>query len=235
MVFAPFFGSNAIAIRIKIVLALVLSLSLTPTFPLSVIPEDLVLEDLLPLAFSESLIGLVLGLTTSFLFAGLQLAGQIVGFQLGFSLAKMIDPQSQVEGTVPALIHNFIGTMFFLLMNGHHFFFYAVSDSFDYLPVGAAHLSGPVVREVIRLSAQILVSGLQMAGPVLAVTILTDVVLGVIGRSTPQINVLIVGMPLKTLVGLSFMSFGFYFLPQLLGTRYGEMVRDIVGLLHRMA
>jgi flagellar biosynthetic protein FliR len=180
------------------------------------------------------LIGMVLGLTASFIFGALQLAGQIIGFQLGFSIVNVIDPQSAVETSVISILYNFIGITLFLLLNGHHLFFLAVSESLQYLPVGGVHLKGPMVDEILRLSSQLFVSGLRIAAPVVAITVIADVILGVIGRAAPHINMLIVGMPVKTLVGLASLSIALYFLPTFLGGSFLQLSHDLMGLVRGM-
>ena len=234
IIFAPFFSSYTIPIQIRVTVALMATLALVPSLPLGQVPADMDMFRVLTLLVRESTVGLVLGLVSLFIFAGMQLAGQIISFQLGFAIIHVIDPQSEVETTVFSFIENYIGLLFFLLINGHHWFFLAVSDSFNYLPVQGIHLSGPLVAEIVRLSSQIMVSGLQIAAPILAVTIIADVVVGIIGRVAPQINILIVGMPLKTLVGFACMSISFYFLPRYLGEVYTALHRDLFGLLHKL-
>lgn len=234
MAFAPIFSSASFPAQMRAAIALIATLALCPALPLVKIPPELGLTQMLGVAMSECLFGIVLGLAASFLFAGMQLAGQIISFQLGFSIVNLIDPQSQVETSVFSFVQYYIGLLFFLLINGHHWFFLAVSDSFNYLPVGGVRLSGPLVQEVIRLSAQVLVFGLQLAAPVMMVTLVCDIVLGMVGRAAPQINILIVGMPLKTLVGFLCMSVSFYFLPHLLGDLYMHLFHDLFALLHRL-
>ena len=234
MVFSPFYSSGAFPPQIKVILPLIVALTLAPMVPPSQLPAGFGLAQVVTSAFGEVLIGMVLGLTASFIFGGLQLAGQIIGFQLGFSIINVIDPQSAVESSVISILHNFIGLALFLLLNGHHWFFLAVSESLSYLPVGGVRLQGPLVEEVLRLSAQMFVSGLRIAGPVIAVTTIADVVLGMIGRAAPQINILIVGMPVKTLVGLASLSIALYFLPAFLGQSFLELSRDLMGLVRGM-
>ena len=234
MVFAPWFSSNSFPMQMRLVLTLIATLALCPALPLANIPAYTGLTQILGIGLGECLFGMVLGLAASFLFAGMQLGGQIISFQLGFSIINLIDPNSDVEVSVISFLQENLGLLFFLLINGHHWFFLAVSESFNYLPVGGVRLNGLVVQEIIRLSAQILVFGLQLAAPVLTVTIVCDVVLGMIGRAAPQINILIVGMPLKTLAGFFCMSVSFYFLPRLLGESYTTLFHDLFALLHRM-
>lgn len=235
MFFAPFYSTSAFPSRVKVIIPLVTALALAPSVPRAALPAGYGLAQIVLAMAGEVLIGIVLGLTAAFLFAGVQLAGQIIGFELGFSIVNVIDPQSDVEVSVISILQNFIGLMLFLLMNGHHWFFKAVSDSLEYLPPGGVHLDGPIVQEMIRLSSEIFVSGLRIAAPVVAVVIISDIVLGIIGRAAPQINILIVGMPVKTFVGLIGLSLSFYFLPQYFESAFLGLARELMGILHGLA
>jgi len=234
MVFAPFYSGGPFPPQVKVILPLIVALTLAPMVPQAQLPSGFGLAQVVAAGLGETLIGMVLGLTASFIFGALQLAGQIIGFQLGFSIINVIDPQSAVETSVISILNNFIGLTLFLLVDGHHWFFQAVSESLQYLPVGGVHLKGPFVDEILRLSGQVFVSGLRIAGPVVAVTVIADVVLGMIGRAAPQINILIVGMPVKTLVGLASLSIAFYFLPAFLGESFIRLSRDLIGVVHGM-
>lgn len=235
MVFAPVLSSRPIPVQFKVAFSLVTSIALLPTAARMQIPADLDFLGALACGLSQALLGMTLGLAAAFVFAAMQLAGQLISFNLGFAIINVIDPQSEVEVSVFAILQNYLGMMLFLLLNGHHWFFMAVSESFNYLPAKGIQLNGPLVHEVIRLSAQMLLTGIQIAAPVLAVTIICDVVLGIIGRAAPQIQILIVGMPLKTLVGFSCLSFSFYFLPQLLGKSFSQLFRELFAIVHALA
>lgn len=235
MAFAPLFNSRSIPIQSKVILALVSTLALSPSVPLSQIPDDLGLATILTSAVSQVLMGMTLGLAAAFVFAGLQFAGQIISFQLGFAIINLIDPTSEVEMPVFAFFQDYLGLILFMLAGGHHWFFLAISSSFTYLPLSGIALKGPIVQEVIGLSGHILTSGVQIAGPVIAVTVIADIVLGVISRAAPQINILIVGMPVKTLVGFTCLSISFYFMPQLLGKAFMQLHSDLFALMRALA
>ncbi len=235
MLFAPFFSSPSFSLQIRVVFTLVTTLALAHALPLGALPDNLSLGNLATLVLSESLFGMVLGLAASFIFAGMQFAGQLISFQIGFSLINMIDPQSQIESPIFSFIQNYIGLLFFLLLNGHHWFFLTVSESFGYIPVGGVQLQGPLVEQIIQLSTQILVIGFKIAGPVIAVSVISDVVMGIIGRAAPQIHILIIGLPVKVLVGISCLSFSIYFLPRFLEETYSALYKMLYALMHMMA
>jgi flagellar biosynthesis protein FliR len=234
MLFAPFFGSQSIPMQARIVFTLTATLAMTPAMSLKSIPTNLDLSSIAPLFFSEIMFGVVLGLVASFVFAGIQFAGQIISFQLGFSIVNLIDPQSNVESPVFSFLQNYIALLFFLMMNGHHWFLQAIDESFRTLPVGGIHLRAPVAESLILLSAQILIIGLRIAGPIIAVTLIADIVLGVLGRAAPQVHIFIVGIPLKLLVGFGCLSFSFYFVPYFLESIYGSLAKTLFSLVHRM-
>ncbi len=235
VVFAPIFNSRAIPIQWKIIVTLVSTFALVPSVSLTQIPDDLGLSAVFTCALSQVAFGMTLGLAASFIFAGLQFAGQIISFQLGFAMINLIDPTSEVEMPVFSFLQEYLGMIFFMLLGGHHWFFLAISNSFTFLPILGVTLKAGIVQEIIRLSAQMLVAGVQIAAPVIAVSIIADVVLGIIGRAAPQINILIIGMPLKTLVGFTCLSFSFYFLPQFLGKSFTQLYRDLFALMRAMA
>jgi flagellar biosynthetic protein FliR len=234
MMFAPFFSAQTTPMQIRAAFALVVALVLVPSLPLSAVPAGLGLSSIAWLVASEILSGILLGFAASCVFAGLQLAGQIISYQLGFALINQIDPQTNVQSPVFSFIQNYIGLLFFLLINGHHWFLLAINQSFSTLPVGGAHIQAPVVEHLILLSSQMLVIGLRIAGPIIAVTVLTDVIMGIIGRAAPQIHIIIVGMPLKILVGFGCLSFSFYFLPRYLENVYSMLFNALFSLINSM-
>jgi flagellar biosynthesis protein FliR len=234
MISAPFFSNRSVPLQVRAIFTLVATLVLAPALPLHSVPAELDFGRVTAVLANEFIVGAVLGIAASLVFAGFQFAGQMISFQLGFSLINVIDPQSQVESPVFSFITEYTGLLFFLLINGHHWFLLAISDSFNCLPVGGLHLQAPLMAYIIRLSSQVLVIGIRIAGPVIAITTVIDVVLGIIGRAAPQINILIVGMPLKLLVGLSCVSFSFYFLPRLLESLYTSLFKTLFALVQGM-
>ncbi len=204
MVFAPFFGSFAISPRIKISLALVFSLALFPILK-DRVPEvggDMVLL-LLALA-GEVVIGLLLGIVGQVFFSMLEIAGHIMGFQMGLTMANVVDPQTQSQTSVISVFEALLGMIVFLSVNGHHWYIEVIMRSYDLtLPAGRGW--GELIDHLIGFSGQMFSAGFKLAAPVALVLLIVDFLLGLIGKAAPQIHVLVVGLPLKTLVGLVLM------------------------------
>ncbi len=235
VVFAPFFGSPSIPYQVRVAFALVTSLLLTHLLPIDFVPAGLGLTDITLIFIGEIVSGLILGLAANLVFAGMQYAGQLISLQMGFSLIKLIDPQTNVESSVFSFIHNYIGILFFLLLNGHHWFLKAVSESFHIMPVGGIQVHASLVEHIVNLSSQMFVIGLRIAGPVIVVTIITDIVVGIIGRSAPQLHILILGLPLKLLVGFSCLCISMYFIPRYLESVFSSLYKTIFTLVHTMS
>jgi len=125
MLFAPFFGSVAIPARVKAVLVLALTALLYP-MTAAKIPQ-MSISHWPMMVFSELLIGVALGVTTNVVFDGVQMAGQVLSVQMGYSLVNILDPQTQVESTVVATFHQTIAMLIFLRLNVHFWILRAAS------------------------------------------------------------------------------------------------------------
>lgn len=205
MIFAPFLGSPGIPALIRVALSVGLSLALFPVVQDKVPAVAIDSMALLPILAGELVMGIALGLVGQLFASALQVAGHLIGFQMGFGIINIIDPQTQVESSVISLFQNLVGILVFLAIDAHHWFIQAITDSYDIVGPQAIRHSAALTNEMIRLGGQMFVVGFKLAAPVVIVLIIVDIVLGIIGRAAPQIHILIVGMPLKTLAGFVFM------------------------------
>jgi len=201
MIFAPFLGSLNIPTRIRVALSVTLSLALFPVLQDKIpsVPEDGV--SVVLVLFHELMIGMLLGVVGQIILGAFFMAGQIMGFSMGFSLIRLIDPQTQVESSALALFQSLVGTTVFLSMDAHHWFIEAVVESYDLIFPFTMSQSEALATQLISLFGNIFVVGFKLAAPVTLVLVIVDVLFGVIGRATPQVHILIIGMPFKPLVG----------------------------------
>lgn len=194
--FAPFFSNQAVPPRVKAGLTIAVAATLYPVLPLVAPPESV--WELGALVLHETFTGLAMGLAAGLIFDGVQLAGQIVGFQIGYSLANIIDPHTQVDTPVMSVLHQVFAMMLFLYFNVHHWILRGLATSFHLISPGASLASADTAGEMVRLMGGIWVIGVEMAAPVLLVTVVADVALGLIGKQTPQLPVLFEGLSLKS-------------------------------------
>jgi flagellar biosynthetic protein FliR len=154
------------------------------------------------MVFSELLIGVALGVKTNIVFDGVQMAGQVLSVQMGYSLVNILDPQTQVESTVVATFHQTIAMLIFLRLNVHFWILRALARSFDYLPPASGHFGAAFTSAALEAGASVFSIGIQIAAPVLSATLLADIALGLLGKASPQLPLMLLGPAVKSILGL---------------------------------
>lgn len=230
MLFAPFFGSSVIPSRVKAGLVVALTLLLFPTVGRGIGPYAL--TDWPILIFREFLIGAGMGIATNLVFDAAQLAGQVVGIQMGFSLVNILDPQTQVDTTVVAVFYQSIVMLLFLRMDVHYWLLKAIGDSFLYLPPGATHLSSLFTLAVLKAGGMVFGLGVRIAAPVLAATLVTDILLGLLGKASAQLPLMLLGPAVKSLLGILILIATLKYWPDLFHKLFQSTLENGVQILH---
>ena len=144
-----------------------------------------------------------MGIATNVVFEAIQLSGQVLGIQMGYSLVNILDPQTQVDTTVMAMFYQSIVMLLFLRMDVQFWLLRAVGNSFRYVPPGTAHLSSLFTMSLLKTAGEMFGLGVQIAAPVLSATLAADIILGLLGKSSPQMPLMLLGPAVKSLLGLS--------------------------------
>jgi flagellar biosynthetic protein FliR len=214
MLFAPFFGSMSMAPRMKAGLVVAMSVLLYPVVsptlpvgPLQAWPQ---------MVLMELLIGAALGIATNLVFDAVQMAGQVLSVQMGFSLVNIIDPQTQVESTVMATLHQTIAMLIFLRLDVHLWLLEAMGRSFRVLPPGGGHISALFTLAAVRAAGMVFTLGLQMAAPAFSATLIADVVLALLGKASPHAPLMLLGAPVKILLGFAVLYAALKYWPSIL-------------------
>lgn len=233
MLFAPFFGSMAIPAQVKAILVLALTVLLYP-----VVGHSLILRPLSQwpfLVLTEFLIGAGMGVVTNLIFEAVQLSGQILGIQMGYSLVNILDPQTQVDTPVMALFYQSIVMLLFLRMDVHYWLLRAIGNSFAYLPPGTAHINGLFSLAIVKTVGDMFGLGVQIAAPVLSATLAADVVLGLLGKASPQMPLMLLGPPVKSLLGVAILIATLKYWPDLFRRLFLEVMNNSDRILHLAA
>ena len=204
--FAPLFGSNLIPMRVKVLLALVLSFCVYPLIPPQ-IPLELSLMTIAGAITSELLIGLLIGYGASLPLIALQLAGMLMGQQLGLGLARIFNPDLDDETEVLGQFFYLVALTIFLLLDGHHILLATLIRSFDHVPLGGYMADLAVLQVLTGLLTSMLELGIRVAAPLLTLVFLETVAMGFVARTVPQLNILSLGFPLRIILGF-FMCIG---------------------------
>lgn len=203
---APLFAQPSIPATVKAYLALLLALLLVPVVD---VPAEVVslnsLEFVLALVV-EVVVGLAMGLITGFMLTSLSVAGQYIDIKMGFFMSTVFDPMSGGQASIMARFLMLIGLVLFLNMDGHHMLLAGLARSFELVPPMTANLHPGLGLVVIKTFARMITVAVQITAPIIAVVLIIDISLGLIGRTAPQMNIFMLGFPIKIFLGILTMS-----------------------------
>jgi flagellar biosynthetic protein FliR len=198
---APVLSMRTIPARVKVGLALLVSLSAQASLPeMPIVPLDSAAG--LAMVAQQVLIGVTMGFSARVVFAALEFAGELIGLQMGLNFAGFFDPASGSQGTATARFFGTIGTLLFVVSNGHLLLMLAVVRSFEAFPVSTSIFDVVRVLQPQIWGAEIFRLGLWLALPVVAMLLFLNLVLGLISRVAQQIQIFSVGFALTVSMGL---------------------------------
>jgi flagellar biosynthesis protein FliR len=198
--FVPFFGNASIPMNARALLAFAITIIVLPFAAEKMVPPPN-LGALVVALVGELLIGLVFGLMITAIFSGLELAGLLIGQQLGISLAQVFDPLFEEETSVLGQLYFWLALVIFLLVRGHLVLLGALIRSFHSLPLGNFTVNPEFLRGLTTVLHSSFILALQVSAPVIVAIFLTTLALGFVGRTVPQLNILSVGFSLRMVLG----------------------------------
>lgn len=205
---APLFSSRGVPATLKVLLTVVLSLSIYAfSFTGVVLPP--LTDDLYVLyVLREILMGLTMGYVLQIVYSAVQMAGQLVDFQIGFSISAVYNPMSGTTQAIMGRLYSMTALVLIFVTDAHHLILGAFYKSFEVLPLGAEVPVTIGTGWLLKTFSVFFAIAFQIAVPLLLVLLMTDLVMGLVSRTIPSLNVLMLGMPLKTLIGLVFSMMG---------------------------
>jgi len=227
----PVLGGAQTAQRFKVGLTFVLGLLLFPLSKKYFLPIPFVPVVLLVVVIQEVLLGVLIGLIARLIFSAVEFGGTVIGYQMGFAAANVFDPQNQRQISLMSQFQNVFAILIFLSMDGHMILIRAIVSSFEVLPPGQIDFSKGAIPFLIDATTQMFILGVKFSAPILAVLLLSSLVLGIMARVFPQLNVFLLSFPLN--IGLSFLVIGLT-LPLIVGLlarEFHQMELNIFQLL----
>ena len=198
---APIFSSKAFPVRARIGLALLVAVAAQPS-----LSGQPVISITSPEAFGAVAqqvgIGLAIGFTVRLVFSAVELAGEVVGFQMGLNFAAFFNPSLNTQSSAVATFFGQMATFLFIVMNGHLMVLMAVIKSFDAFPVDQNFLESVRQVKLYSLGSDLFASALWIALPMLAMLMFVNLGLGIVSRVAPQMNIYAIGFPITLTVGL---------------------------------
>jgi flagellar biosynthesis protein FliR len=225
----PVLSGRTVPMKVKVALVLVLGAALAPVIRLPAIPYD-------PAVFAagliaETAIGLTIGLAVRLFFGALELAGELVGVQMGFGVVQLFDPTTSHQTSLMAQFYTLTASLVFLSLNAHMLIVATIVSSYEAIPVFGASLPSGLGDEILRLSQQMFTIALKLSAPVLVTILLINILLAILGRAVSQINVFVLSFPVTIAGGLAVLGMAMPFTVELLAREIERLQLVIEGLL----
>lgn len=231
----PVISEASVPARFKAALSILITLIVFPLVVPKIPPaENYHVLILMYRMAGEVMIGLIIGYIARLVLAGIQMAGDIIGFQMGLSIANVIDPMTSEQVSIITELQYLVALLVFLAVDAHHIFFSAIIQSYSILNPLVFHFSGPLMQAVLSYSKEMFVIAVKLAAPLIAVMLFTNVGLGIVARTVPQINIFIVGMPLQIAVGLILLGLTVPMFVKLTSGYFLNLEAKVVTLLRLM-
>lgn len=206
VMFIPVLGGAAVPARIRALLVVALTILIAPFVPFPDAPADTLLSLALAVA-SELMLGALMGLVLRAVFVGLETGATMIAQESGLAYGSIVDPMYGVEQTVLTVFYVQAASVVFLLAGGHRWVVSAALDTFRTLPllggVNPLPMGVELTQDALMLGAQL---GVRIAAPVVAAMFLVNMVLGMLSRTVPQLNVTTIGFSLKGLIGFALIA-----------------------------
>jgi flagellar biosynthesis protein FliR len=226
----PVLGSQTIPAQVRISFGIVLTIIIVPWQPLPAGAETIGMLGFAVAILKELIIGTLVGYAASLTFGAMQIVGEVMGMGSGFGSSRIFNPAMSETGSAFNQLFTILSMIIFMVIDGHHLVILALGKTFDMLPVNGSLPVGSI-EVLARMTSQLILSGIQIALPVMAALTITDIGLGLIARVAPRIQIYFLGLPLK--VGVSLFALGSLFLVifPALNNLYGALGNRMLQLI----
>jgi len=225
----PVFGWKSIPIRIKVAMTVMLAIFFSMITPVPIVTGRVSTAEAVLLIANEATYGLALGLVAAFVFAAVKFSGRIIERQMGLAMAEILDPLTGERAQPLGSLLEMIFIMLFLSANGHHLFLLIISRSYESFPAGSIPTIPVLTEGIIQAGSTMLIHGLKLAAPILAAFLLLMVVLAVLARVVPEMNILFISLPLRVGLGLLMVAIFLPFISSFVG-EFAKLMSKLLPL-----
>lgn len=231
----PVFGGRNIPTYSKIGFSLIVSTLVLSNRPNMSVTYNNHIFGYSMLIIKELIIGMLLGFIVYLVLSVFYLAGQLIDYHIGFTMVSVLDPLSQIQVPVTGNLYYFIVLVMFLITNGHHKLIQALFYSYEVLPIGEVIFGNHLIGSYINIVANSFVIAFKIATPFIALVLILDVALGILARTVPQMNMFVIGLPLRLILGLAclfvvapLLSFIFDYVSNELFTQLFKVIKGLI-------
>lgn len=229
---SPFFGTMNIPIMFRVTASFTIAVVLFPVIDRVSNVESIPTVLLFTAAvISELFVGWLIGLVGYIVFAAINMGGKVMDMQVGFAIVNVMDPTTgQQSPLIGSFLFN-LGTIVLLVTNGHHVILYALTESFNLIPLAMASPSPALATLIGNFTVGIFATGMKIAMPITFAILMTNVGLGILARTMPQMNIFVVGIPMQLMIGIGSLSMILPFYIIFLDTMFDTMYKNISIML----
>ncbi|HEX3011066.1 MAG TPA: flagellar biosynthetic protein FliR [Syntrophomonadaceae bacterium] len=199
---APVFANRQMPARIKILIVIVLSGAMAYYVPVNYSTQLTTPAYFIAALVMEVVVGYTIGLVAYVCFGAIQLAGQIMDMQMGFAIVNVVDPMSGTQVPLMGNFSNLLALLIYLSINGHHYLLQAVAQSYKVIPVLGTHIHSNFMGLLVDMMVYMFVIAVKISAPVVIAILTTNIAMGFVARTVPQMNVFMVGIPLNIFMGI---------------------------------
>ena len=197
---APVFGNQNVTRLARIAIAVSLTFVFVPMVNYSLTSFEII--PFLTVIFKEIMVGVLMGFLASMVFSAITMAGSYIDLAMGLGFSQQVDPMTKERTAVMGQLQTLVATLIFLAVNGHHIMIRGLADSFSVIPIGAMTFNPAAAKGMLFVFSAVIMAALKISAPVVGIIFITDVAMGIMGRTVPQMNIFNVGFALKLAVGL---------------------------------
>lgn len=227
----PIFTSSRAAIRIRLGVAVAISLLLFPVLDFSLSQQEMTSVGFGLIILQQALLGLLLGFVVQLIFFAVQFGATIVGYQMGFAAAEILDPQYQQQVPLLSQFQNAIAILIFLALDVHHIIFRVIVRSYKLLPPGDMNITGNAVPYIVAMTGEMFVLGIQLVIPVLMVLMLSMFILGIMSRVFSQLQVFMLSFPINISLALIIIGLSMQMVVFILGREFQGLQERLLYIL----
>ena len=231
----PVFSSTQSPVRLRVGLAVMVAMLLFPTMSVQIEPVSFAPLPFLLFLINESLLGVLVGLISRLIFTAVEYGATVIGFQMGFAAANIFDPTGERQIALLSQFQNVFAILIFLAVDGHHLFFRLALHSYELLPPGNLDFSGEAVPFLMELASRMFALGVQFSAPVLTLLLLSGLILGVLARVFPQLNVFLLSFPLNIATAFIVIALTLELAAALLGREFDTLGETLATMLSYLA
>jgi len=230
IVASPILGSGTgfASYRITLIVAVALVLFLSTG---QALPTEVGAIEFGMMCLHEVLVGLFLAFVLQSVLMVVRVAGELIGVQMAFNMADIVDPSTGIKTPLVTQVYEIVFLLGLLAVNGHHWLLRALGSSFERAPIGGVEVDGGAVAATIELFSRMFSAGVVLAAPVMVLLLMVSVVIGLLARVVPQVNVLEVGFNVRVAVGLLALLLFSPFLAPAMDELFSQLMLGLDGCL----